>query len=150
MKRQLKKFGIAAILVTIVLVPWFLQHHWDQRAAAARRAALERAPALVKNHFHSAWTSITREGGEAVTWSGSASEVLYLQSDVPRCWDCVVVWARTPSGRYFTVTYGVGVEGEVFPAANPKVVPQSEVIDMLVEKRELDVLKRIGIPVNPA
>jgi len=48
------------------------------------------------------------------------------------------------------VTYGVGVEGEVFPAANPKVVPQSEVIDMLVEKRELDVLKRIGIPVNPA
>ncbi|CAN7568951.1 hypothetical protein [Acidovorax delafieldii] len=150
MKKLLRKLGITVAIATVILGPWALQHHYDQRAAAARSAALERAPALVKNHFRSVWSSISREGGEAVTWSGSASEVVYLQNNGPHCWECVVVWARTPSGRYFTVPYGVGEEGDVFPAANMKVVPQSEIIDMLVEKRELEVLKRLGIPVNPA
>lgn len=150
MKKRLRKLGITVGISTVILGPLFLQLHFDQREAVARSAALERAPALVTNHFRSAWSSISREGGEAVTWSGSASEVIYLQTNGSHCWECVIVWARTPSGRYFTVPYGVGEEGNVFPAANMKVVPQSEIIDMLVEKRELDVLKRIGIPVNPA
>lgn len=150
MRKIFRRYRLHVLVVEVILGPWFLQHLWDQREAAARRSALERAPALVKNHFHSAWTSITREGGEAVAWSGSSSELLYLQLNGSRCWECVIVWARTPSGRYFTVPYVVGNEGEVFPAEKPNVVQQTEVIDMLVEKRELDVLKRIGIPVNPA
>ena len=150
MKKLLRKLGITVGFSIVVLGPWALQHHFDERAAAARSAALERAPEHVKNHFRSAWSSISREDGEAIIWSGSASEVIYLQTNGPHCWECVIVWARTPSGRYFTVPYGVGEEGNVFPAANMNVVPQSEIIDMLVEKRELDVLKRMGIPVNPA
>lgn len=149
MKKLHINLAILALIAAGVFGPWFLQHHLDQKAAAARRAALERAPALVKTHFNSEWTSVTREGGEAVTWSGVASEVIYLQNNGAHCWECVIVWARSPKGRFFTVSYAVGESGEVFPA-KLKEVPQSEVIDMLVEKRELDVLKRIGIPVNPA
>lgn len=150
MKKLHINLAIFALIAAGVFGPWFLQHHLDKKAAAARRAALEHAPALVKNHFRSAWSSMSREGGEAVTWSGSASEVIYLQTNGPHCFECVIVWARTPSGRFFTVPYGVGQEGNVFPAANMKMVTQSEIIDMLIEKRELEVLKGIGIPVNPA
>jgi hypothetical protein len=121
----------------------------DAAYEAARRAVTPKALTLLFQQ----WKRTTYENGTALDWHGATSEVLWIDyrpawrtargGDGPESW---VLWARSPGGRYYQVTFGLDAQLNLQAWDGPRETSAPALVAALVEKGHTALVDKLKLP----
>ncbi len=135
-----------------------LNKRLDEKKMAAQKAraeALSRAPSEIETAFRK-WSDISAEKDVVVKWIGAESEILYLrytpeygrpgyiESDE---WE---LWARSKSGKIFTVRYWLNEHLEVVAIRGHRQSTSEALLRVLMIDGKTDLIEKLKYQVRPA
>jgi len=103
------------------------------------------------------WTTTTVEEDRVLVWSGKTSAVLFVDYSGPAHdrfglkydprW---LVWAKTESGRIFTISYYIDENLHIKRETIPQPATQIELAKVLADKGRFDLIQKLGLPIGKA
>lgn len=156
--RQVIMWLIVFLITTLASVGYYKFQYLPRLDAEAK--AYDNAIAKVTSDIDSIfrnWKTTTIEDDKVLVWSGNASSILFVDYLRPGrgaygmpygpSW---LVWAKTESGRLFTITFYIDEKFNVTSDSGPRDVTRTDLAKVLADKGRFDLIKKIGLPIGNA
>lgn len=156
--RQAIMWLIIFLITTLAGVSYYRFQYLPKLAAEAE--AYDNAIAKVNSDidsFFRKWKTTTVEDDKVLFWSGNASTVLFVDYSGPGRgaygiaygprW---LVWAKTESGRLFTISFYIDEKLNVVHDASPSDVTRTDLTKVLADKGRFDLIQKFGLSVGKA
>jgi hypothetical protein len=156
MIRLLGLSGVVMCALIALAYQAFVATPREEASQAAYVAAKQAVTPQTLTLLFQQWRRTTYENGAAVDWVGATSKVLWIE--YRPAWRMAfgeggpeerVVWARSPGGRYYRVTFGI-TQGDLKVWDGPRETSETDLVAALVEKGQTTLIDELKLPRKPA
>lgn len=156
--REIIKWLIIFLIATLAGYSYYKYQYLP--SLAAKEEALANVIAKVNSDIDSMfreWTTTTIEDDKVLVWSGKTSTILFVDYSGPARdrfglkydprWH---VWAKTESGRMFTISYYINENLNIIRESTPYDATKMDLAKVLADKGRFDLVQKLGLPIGKA